>query len=295
MGRSATTMSFVVCWIIVIISVVGLKVEGVSSTQVGNCNSTLSDNTDRPGLDFAEIVNPSNNPKNCIDLCCNNTKCMAWAYAPPDYSNWKNPSSLCFLKSWIPYDRPQPTVVSGIISRPHNSTPNLPASFAAQLTFSSQNGLGSSGKTMFYYDLDSNRFGSYTFFINGTLLIEMYRYDVKKYYRVSQTVDNNTNKVVVSCQNHSLNGAVFGSDVLSLSTKYVRSGVYGRNGQAVGVFNGTLPVLGKAVYFATQSAPSTVVHIETVENQDGYEYDVIQFDAYAPIAPGIWSDYLSYC
>lgn len=146
-------------------------------------------------------------------------RCFAWVFYLP-----QNQQPICFLKGWIPVQNPKAGCTSGVLTNDPLLPPRLPPQFyySASVQEIPKNDGRSGGYTSIlnaYYDFDNSSYVTYESLTNGDLRIKLYRYDLKKFYEVNQTISGN-----ISCLSTALSGSLFPPTILQ-TLQYIGSGV----------------------------------------------------------------------
>ena len=93
----------------------------IDPTQPLQCNANpYLNGTDLPGADFISIIPPTADPSHCVTLCCQYMSCAAWSYAasaPSDFNGCIKGQPCCYLKTYIPDSRPNPSITSATMDR----------------------------------------------------------------------------------------------------------------------------------------------------------------------------------
>jgi len=296
-GKIEHLISFVLCRSGVIlvlfcyVLLVSLTPTGGVILGANQCDTTVNSNTYRAGIDLYSF-NSANDPLVCANNCCNDSQCFAWQFFPPNFFP-NNPNAICRIKGWIPPSTPQTNATSGVIVRSPRVPPALPNTFVASFDYSYSSSSAklisrdTSGLATCYYDNAGAKFGCYYSFINGTVLIYLYRYDLKKQYVIEEQIINNT--VKTNCHTFALPGSIFSTSVLS-SLTYTHQAIF--NDEPVSGFKGSVVLIGASTWYVSEGPPATVAQVTT---QDGSQYTTIKFEGYAFIPPGVWNDPLTYC
>jgi len=253
--------------------------------QSSQCDTSISQNTDRSGDDYTSYVSVNNISSDCYLACCNDTRCFSWAFVGQGVIGNNKP--LCFLKEWVPDQNPHQGVTSGVIQRDPTNPPVLPSMFRVVLGIQHTLSPYESWTGKCFYKYDEGKGVCYNSLPNNTLEIQLYRYDLKTYYLVKETALTNGTAEIV-CTKSALSGSIFDPKVLASLSYKGESFVMG---QSVSHFTGNILSVGIADWFTNLNTPPTVERVF----RGYYIYDVIEFDGDSYFSDSVFDDPISLC